>query len=532
METALVSLVCVTVLIVGMVTLTFNAFEAATTVSDSLREMEANASEIRLTEIEASQWGHNVYIVAYQGDNGSGYLKTVAIASNGLITKAAIDTLLFDTTCVQPNMVHVSGDVYALVYEGSANDGFVTTVEIATDGQITDTVIDTLEYETGAGYGPEIVRVSGDVYAIAYRGVDDDGFLRTVEIATNGQITDAVMDTLEFDTFYADSPCLAHVTGNTYAIAYTGADNDGYLKTVEIAASGQITDAVIDTLEFDTADGGTPHIVEVTDTVHAIIYRGYHNDGYLKTVEIAAGGQITDAIIDTLEFAVEYGFTPAMTHVWGNIFGIAHQGVGVDGFLDTVEIADDGQITDAVMDTLEFDTDNAESPTIINASGGFFCIAYMGPDGDGFLKIAEIDTNGRITDTVIDTFEFDTSHGENPQMIETLGGSNSVSLRVVNRGQSNLAEYAKWDIITQYEDGTVNYISYTTEPSPGSNQWVVEGLYMLDGNPEVYDPDILNPGEQMKLIMNLDPAIGLRETVRITVSTPNGVKSQCLVTRD
>jgi hypothetical protein len=55
-------------------------------------------------------------------------------------------------------------------------------VEIATDGQITNTVIDTLEFDTSDGFEPDIIHVSGDFYAIAYRGINNDGFLKTVEI--------------------------------------------------------------------------------------------------------------------------------------------------------------------------------------------------------------------------------------------------------------------------------------------------------------------------------------------------------------
>src|SRR4030042_2059194 len=82
----------------------------------------------------------------------------------------------------------------------------LTAVEIATNGQITNSVIDTLEFDTADGYAPAIIPVSGNVYAIAYRGTSADGFLKTVEIATNGQITNSVIDTLEFDTADGNTP--------------------------------------------------------------------------------------------------------------------------------------------------------------------------------------------------------------------------------------------------------------------------------------------------------------------------------------
>jgi len=302
METALVSLICVAMLIVGTVTVTFNAFQSVTTVADSLREMEQQTAETRLTEIAVSQWGQTTYAIAYEDSNGDGLLKTVEIASNGLITKSVIDSLVFNSTSVEPNLKNVSGDTYVIAYEGPGSHGCITTVEIDDDGQITDTVIDTLEFDAVTGAVPDSIHVTGNIYAIAYRGVDGDGFLKTVEITPDGQITDTVIDTLEFDTVDGDTPDIKYVSGNIYALAYMGVDGDGFLKTVEIADSGQITDAVIDTLEFDTLDGMDPHIIHISGNIYALVYRGYQSDGYLTTVEIADNGQITDAVIDTLEF--------------------------------------------------------------------------------------------------------------------------------------------------------------------------------------------------------------------------------------
>ncbi len=110
---------------------------------------------------------------------------------------------------------------------------------IATDGQITDTVIDTLEFDAVKGKTPNIIPISGDVYAIAYEGSGIDGFLKTVTIATDGQITDTVIDTLEFDTSTGREPNVIPISG-VYAIAYRGSGDDGFLQTIEITTSGQL----------------------------------------------------------------------------------------------------------------------------------------------------------------------------------------------------------------------------------------------------------------------------------------------------
>jgi len=251
---------------------------------------------------------HAISYSRYTGSAYIGSITTVDVATTGQITDTVIDTLEFDTDNGQyPNIIHISGDVYAIAYTSESSTGFLKTVEVASDGQITDTVIDTLEFDRFAGLHPNIIHISGHVYAIAYTGKGDDGFLKTVEIATNGQITDAIIDTLEFDTVIATTPNIIPVAGDVYAIAYWGDDGDGFLKTVEIATNGQITDTVIDILEFDTTMGLYPNIIHVSGDVYAIAYTGTFEYGYLKTVEIATNGQITDTVIDTLEFDSSLG---------------------------------------------------------------------------------------------------------------------------------------------------------------------------------------------------------------------------------
>lgn len=105
-----------------------------------------------------------------------------------------------------------------------------------------------------------------------------------------------------------------------------------------------------------------------------------------------------------------------------------------------------------------------------------------------------------------------------------------VNLTVANEGQVNLGDFSYWDVIIQYQNGQANYIAYTEYP-PGSNQWAVEGIYQSDNVTELFDLNLLNPGEEMIMAINLNPEIGEGTTGKITIATPNGVTSQCLVSR-
>jgi len=106
-----------------------------------------------------------------------------------------------------------------------------------------------------------------------------------------------------------------------------------------------------------------------------------------------------------------------------------------------------------------------------------------------------------------------------------------IDLTVLNAGHTNLDDLAGWDVIAQYESGSPSYIAYSESYPPGNNEWSVNGIYITGNGPESFDLNILNPGEEMNMVINLKPEIDEGETARITVTTPNGVTSTCYVIR-
>ena len=50
--------------------------------------------------------------------------------------------------------------------------------------------------------------------------------------------------------------------------------------------------------------------------------------------------------------------------------------------------------------------------------------------------------------------------------------------------------------------------------------------FFFQGSSEIYEPNILNPGETMRIVINLSPAATENTTNLATVVTPNGAKSQ------
>ena len=112
--------------------------------------------------------------------------------------------------------------------------------------------------------------------------------------------------------------------------------------------------------------------------------------------------------------------------------------------------------------------------------------------------------------------------------------SDVLQMNVYNAGQSDLKDFKNWDVIAEFEQEGNKYSIYLTKSDntvPGDNQWALQGIYLTDGSPEVFDPGILNPGEHAVIAIKLEPPLDEHVTARITTSTELGITAQCQITR-
>ena len=109
--------------------------------------------------------------------------------------------------------------------------------------------------------------------------------------------------------------------------------------------------------------------------------------------------------------------------------------------------------------------------------------------------------------------------------------STNVDISIRNSGQTALRDFANWDVTIQYYATTSNqglsisWLLYTASSTPPSGQWTVRGVY-LDAatlKAEVYEPNILNQGEESIVRVNITPAIPTSTDNLVTIGTPNGV---------
>ena len=109
------------------------------------------------------------------------------------------------------------------------------------------------------------------------------------------------------------------------------------------------------------------------------------------------------------------------------------------------------------------------------------------------------------------------------------GGGTVIEVTFENAGAARVSGFADWDAIIQYTDLAggyhVEWLEYLEAGEPISSQWAVQGIYLdaSQGQPEAFEPGVINPGEQVVLRIRLASPLEEDSGVMTTFATANGV---------
>ena len=325
-------------------------------VNDVFANDGKNILEIASLEYSDTRGRHNslvqidsdTYAVAYAGYGNDGYISTFTISSDGkAITKLA--TLEHAPNQGQYNsLVQVDSDTYALAFAGGDDDGWITTFTIPADGS-TITKETSLEHAENNGQDNSLVQVDSDTYALAYAGGNDDGWITTFTIPADGS-TITKEKTLEHDVIKAQYNSLVQIDSDTYALAYAGGGDDGYISTFTIDSdTGDITPILIQNhavkggsanFEHDEIKGTHTSLVQVDSDTYALAYTGQVDDGYISTFTISSDG--TSIVkVNSLEHDTDVGEYNSLVQVDSDTYALAYTSGDRDGWITTFTISSD-----------------------------------------------------------------------------------------------------------------------------------------------------------------------------------------------
>lgn len=106
------------------------------------------------------------------------------------------------------------------------------------------------------------------------------------------------------------------------------------------------------------------------------------------------------------------------------------------------------------------------------------------------------------------------------------GAGANITLTIRNDGQTPIGDYSRMDVLVQYfgETGTRydKWVAYTSG-ALASDTWTT-GAFTDD----VFEPGILNPGEQVEIIVRVNPVVGAGTTNKAVVSSEFGITIQTM----
>jgi len=359
------------------------------------------------------------------------------------IDSKILNSYLVTGTCIEPDIIHVNGDVFALAYRDTKY-AYLETFTVASSGVIKE-IKASVQLNTSTFshfYEPNIIHVDGEIYAIAYGSLYNQtipGFsIITVQITDDGIIVNGTHPLHSFNfinTFLGREPRITQVIGDIYAISvgggYVSGYTTGYFATVEIDSHGHISN-IISSMVLPFKYCTETDIIKITDGIIAIAYnKGETSTGSLMTVQIDGSGNIVNGPnglwIDIFNFSVFHnGLEPAIARVSGNIYAIAYganTGVSGLGYVGTFFIDDDGIITRPGLDWLQLTALSCGEPDIAVVGDGIVAVAFAGISSFNpytvvvtIRVIIEGSDSGKIRHPELDIFSFPGRNGLTPSI--------------------------------------------------------------------------------------------------------------------
>jgi len=331
--------------------------------------------------------------------------------------ESLIDSLTFEVNmCARPRMCNPIGNIWAVVFIGTGDRVYLVTFSCDNDGNIS-AVLDLACIDANSCSTPNICVAGTGVVAIVYKNYYLRGYLSTWTVGADGTISTPCIDEYQFEDGTCTYPYILYTgSSDLYVISYEDSSVRGCVKTLTINSSGNITSAVIDYLMFDAGNGGQPIIIYLLMNIFVIFYIGPAYDVKLCSIRIENNGQISDAIIDSFVFETGGDHQVGIAMILPYMLACVYRTDASHGKLKTTGCNSNGFFDGEVKDSYNFPDANFAYPAIAMIGAECYAITYQGVDNDGWLKTIIINSIGQIAADITDSLEFDEVYGGYSQL--------------------------------------------------------------------------------------------------------------------
>jgi len=330
------------------------------------------------------------FLCAYSGpgDDGWAVVLTVDTDTWDISSETAYE---YDEANGQtPALSQIDSTHYLCTYSGAGDDGWAVVLTVNT-GTWSITSETPFEYDGQLGKTPALAKIDGNHYLCLYSDKFSDG--QAVVLTVNTSTWDITKETpLEYDTDYAGTPALAKINDSHYLCAYSDKFSDGQAVVLTVNTSTwNITKET--PLEYDTANGETPALIQIDSTHYLCAYDGPDKDGWTVVLTVNTGNWSISR-----ETAFEYdgtsGLTPDLVQIDPNDYLCAYVGPASAGYAATLTVdPDDWTITSGT--TFEYESIVATTPSLMQIDPNNYLCAYTGIGDDGWSVVLQPE-NGQV----------------------------------------------------------------------------------------------------------------------------------------
>ncbi|MCK5016269.1 MAG: hypothetical protein KAS32_04280, partial [Candidatus Peribacteraceae bacterium] len=351
----------------------------------------------------------NIFAVAYSTfGSHEGTLHTFEITEDGnfVTLDDVTSTYVFDQACYFPEIIKISDNVIAIVYEGSGGIGKIQTIGIESNGniyQLTEPTTTDYIFDSSCDYRLDVIHIANEVYALAYRTeiIERQGMIKTIGIESNGniyQLTEPANTEYIFESYaWCLCPEITQISSEVFAVTYIGELREIIIKTFRIESNGNILTGAEFTNSFNIGTAAPIYkgieLIHVSNDIYSVIYSSETHTGVLSTLLISADG-LKISNIDTFEFESVFCFCPTITHIADDLISFSYSSTNGDTYIKTIEISKEGLIG-AVKDSQFIPTYVTYERYIRHVVDDIYVIMYN-ENNYGYMKTYSISNNMEV----------------------------------------------------------------------------------------------------------------------------------------
>jgi prepilin-type N-terminal cleavage/methylation domain-containing protein len=267
------------------------------------------------------------------------------------------------------------------------------------------------EFNITLAASPYVMKINTTHYLCVYTGPGTDGWAVVAEVDTSAW-TLTRKTTHEFDNKKGATPVLAQIDSTHYLCAYSGKDDDGWAVVLTVNPSTwAITSGT--KFEFDNQQGKTPALAKIDSTHYLLAYSDKQSDGKVVVLTVnTSTWTITKE--SPLEFDTEKATTPALVQIDSTHYLLAYSDKKSDGKAMVLTVNNSTWAISA-SGSLEFDTTQATDADLVQIDATHYFCAYSGSNSDGMAVVLIVnDSTWAVTKAA--TLEFDTDEGQYPSI--------------------------------------------------------------------------------------------------------------------